>query len=467
MGGVGSTLAVAELTSPSTKHSLSEPDPPTQPISSTRRELDGDFELVEHANGSTTSEANSHTIHAEESLVRGLGQTAVSLKLGAVAAVLALLTVPSEHQHQLMLALQVAIAMVMLWLWCFVLPALRTATEVGGPHGDEAAAKKSNPDGELVWAEDLPGRINSAGMPGLARWGEPDGRSFNLRGRSYMSDKVKMASDESFFRLVALDFFKFADHKERFGIASRPDNWVQQANTAARARGGVAPFTFVLNVVIPSSVNMSMVIYFQVRREEDMLSDRPEAKLLRAFIAGDTAYRNERFKLLARPRGSALLRTLIGDKPALIGRKLAMPYFSGPNHFEVCVDVTSNTFAEYVTRVARDAVATNMSLDLGFTIEGRCEEVWARRPARYPTRHAARDPASDAARYPPSWRRTSLSEMPPARPPRPPAAPPRPPTCRAPHCQELPERVFGACHVNKVDLNNSCVQLPPRSELPG
>lgn len=221
-----------------------------------------------------------------------------------------------------------------------------------------------------------------------------------------MSDKVKVASDESFFRLVALDFFKFSDHKERFGIASRPDNWVQQANAAARARGGVAPYTFVLNVVIPSSVNMSMVIYFQVRREEDMLSDRPEAKLLRAFIAGDTAYRNERFKLLARPRGSALLRTLIGDKPALIGRKLAMPYFSGPNHFEVCVDVTSNTFAEYVTRVARDAVATNMSLDLGFTIEGRCEE-------------------------------------------------------------ELPERVFGACHVNKVDLNQSCVALPPRSELPG
>jgi hypothetical protein len=58
-----------------------------------------------------------------------------------------------------------------------------------------------------------------------------------------------------------------------------------------------------------------------------------------------------------------------------------MPYFSGPNHFEVCVDVTSNTFAEYVTRVARDAVATNMSLDLGFTIEGRCEEVRSRRAA--------------------------------------------------------------------------------------
>ena len=56
----------------------------------------------------------------------------------------------------------------------------------------------------------------------------------------------------------------------------------------------------------------------------------------------------------------------------------------------------------YVTRVARDAVATSMSLDLGFTIEGRAEE-------------------------------------------------------------ELPERVFGACHFAKIDLPNSGVTLPPRS----
>ena len=50
----------------------------------------------------------------------------------------------------------------------------------------------------------------------------------------------------------------------------------------------------------------------------------------------------------------------------------------------------------------RSAVATNMSLDLGFTIEGRAED-------------------------------------------------------------ELPERVFGACHWNKVDLLRTGVTLPPRA----
>ena len=54
--------------------------------------------------------------------------------------------------------------------------------------------------------------------------------------------------------------------------------------------------------------------------------------------------------------------------------------------------------------------------------------------------------------------------------PAPPAPPYRPPTRHTLYrraCQELPERVFGACHVNKIDLNASCVALPPRSELPG
>jgi hypothetical protein len=48
---------------------------------------------------------------------------------------------------------------------------------------------------------------------------------------------------------------------------------------------------------------MSMLVYFQPRRPEELTSDKPEAKLLRAFINGDDAYRNERFKLLVPPRG--------------------------------------------------------------------------------------------------------------------------------------------------------------------
>merc|ERR1719310_1059796 len=114
-----------------------------------------------------------------------------------------------------------------------------------------------------------------------------------------------------------------------------------------------------------------MLAYFQPRLPGSMAADTPEARLLRAFIAGDDAYRNERFKLLARIRGSGFISNLIGAKPALIGRKLKMPYFSGPNHFEVDIDCGSNTFADYVTRLSKDAVAGSMALDMAFTLEGR------------------------------------------------------------------------------------------------
>ena len=61
----------------------------------------------------------------------------------------------------------------------------------------------------------------------------------------------------------------------------------------------------------------------------------------------------------------------MGQKPALIGRKLTMPYTRRDHYFEVGVDVCSSTVADYTTRLVRDAIATSVVLDLAFTLEGR------------------------------------------------------------------------------------------------
>ena len=147
-----------------------------------------------------------------------------------------------------------------------------------------------------------------------------------LRGPSYLRDSVKVSSEISLFKLVAIDFFKMPQHKDRLNVASRPDNWVAQMNERARAHPeqGPAPYTFILNILIPSQAPglMSMMIYFQARNPADLQSNLPEAKLLRDFIAGDDAYRYSRFKLLARTRGSPFLRRLMGVKPVLLGTKL-------------------------------------------------------------------------------------------------------------------------------------------------
>tara|TARA_B110001452_G_scaffold225302_1_gene199234 strand:+ start:158 stop:1336 length:1179 start_codon:yes stop_codon:yes gene_type:complete len=365
-----------------------------------RGDKEGWVEVPSHGDGGDSGGGSSSRTEA----LIGLGHAAAFLKSATVTAGIALLTVPEPWQPTLQYSLQALLTLLLLWLWR-MLPVLRDATSDdaagGAQSGGEAAA---NVDGEIILADALPGRIDTPGKIPHQKWGEPDSRTFMLRGRTYLRDSVKVASAQSLFQLVAVDYFKAAHQEDRLDVASRPDNWVYRLNQ----KSSMAPFTFVLNIVIPSQAPglMALVMYFQPRSAAEVQGDSPEARLLRAFIAGDKEYRDERFKLFARTRGSPFIRRLIGVKPVLLGRKLKMPYFSGPNHFEVDIDVGSNTFAEYVTRVARDAVAAAFQLDMAFTLEGRTEA-------------------------------------------------------------ELPERMFGACHFNQLDLHGTGVQLPPRRDLPG
>ena len=116
------------------------------------------------------------------------------------------------------------------------------------------------------------------------------------------------------------------------------------------------PFTFVVNVYVPHASQLSIVCYFRARDEAELRRmEQPEVALFWAFVHGDDAFRNERFKLIPKiPTGSLLIRQAVGQKPALIGRKLTMPYTSRDHYFEVGVDVCSSTVADYTTRLVRD-----------------------------------------------------------------------------------------------------------------
>ena len=80
-------------------------------------------------------------------------------------------------------------------------------------------------------------------------WAEPDASLFSVRGPNYLIDKKKVPSKKSRFRLVGVDLFAFENEKERYNLASRPGSHVQSAQG----------FTFVINMIIPSPTNMSMV----------------------------------------------------------------------------------------------------------------------------------------------------------------------------------------------------------------
>ena len=87
MGSTGSRPAAEQPTAP--------PDAPST----------DEFEVVDGASAASESKSeNSSSIHAEGPLIRGLGHAAASLKVGTVAAIVALLTVPDEYQPMLRLA---------------------------------------------------------------------------------------------------------------------------------------------------------------------------------------------------------------------------------------------------------------------------------------------------------------------------------------------------------------------------
>lgn len=70
----------------------------------------------------------------------------------------------------------------------------------------------------------------------------------------------------------------------------------------------------------------------------DWVNEREEKalRLLAAFLEGDDAYRNARFKLIpAVVEGPFLIRMSVGNKPVLLGTKLTQRYWSGPGYLEV------------------------------------------------------------------------------------------------------------------------------------
>ena len=68
-----------------------------------------------------------------------------------------------------------------------------------------------------------------------------------------------------------------------------------------------------------------------------------------------------------------MLRKSVGNRPALIGKKLAVAYHRGDNYFEADIDAGSSRIARWVTKMVLGYVKV-LKIDLLFLLEGRCKE---------------------------------------------------------------------------------------------
>jgi len=191
-----------------------------------------------------------------------------------------------------------------------------------------------------------------------------DAGVYNIRGPSYLTDRVKIPSKPSAMELLG-SHYSFSRDPIR-NISSAPGHVIQEQHIGRTDR----PFLLVLNFIVPQIGNW--ICYFAKRREqpEDPVFD----KMLKEFIEGTDEHRNSRFKIIPGiPEGSFIVRSAVGNKPALLGNKIDCKYYRGDNCFEIEVDIGSSMVAIGILRVVA-GYASALDLELSFLIESQTEE---------------------------------------------------------------------------------------------
>lgn len=200
-------------------------------------------------------------------------------------------------------------------------------------------------------------------------WAEPDGSTMMVRGPDYLTDRRKIPSAPPAFRLMGVDLFSASHPIEH--IASRSDNIVQQELKRHEAQGTEMPFTFVINFVVPGSPRINLVLYYQSPNPSLLTDGSPFGDLMAEFLDGSDDFRDERFKLIpCIVEGSFIVRQAVGSTPAIIGKKLRQPYFSGKQYFELDVDIGSSAVANRVVGLVT-GYTKKLVIDMGFLIEGQ------------------------------------------------------------------------------------------------
>jgi len=177
----------------------------------------------------------------------------------------------------------------------------------------------------------------------------------------YLVDNVKVESLDSAFSLLDVDLFESTVGKIP-GFSQHPESYVQ-----SQLRSGAgAPFFFVLNF---ATDRHHLVITYGVD-EAKFRGDNPLVKLWNAFLNGSPEYRQERLKVIPRIiEGAWVLRKAIGERPAIMARKLAFEYYQTEQYLEVVCDTSTRGAAVIVEAVATGA--PSMVLDLAFVLEGQ------------------------------------------------------------------------------------------------
>ncbi|EIE22257.1 DUF1336-domain-containing protein [Coccomyxa subellipsoidea C-169] len=268
-----------------------------------------------------------------------------------------------------------------------------TPAQVDAPSEDGAAQEgPSESDGLL--AEEAPEADPTACATGTCDkqfWSCPGNAGFKVRGPNYLRDKKKVLADDPLFALAAVDLLEM--ETPTFHIA----------RYLPSLKKSKAPFTFIVNIMVPSAQPFSLVMSWAADADQSGSSglsslptprggsgpgsldegsdngrasdpDSPFDLSLARFLAGGDRERNATFKLIPRvTQGSWIIKQSVGTTPCLLGNKLTAKYFQGDGYVEVDIDVGSSSVAATVVGLVQGATKS-LVVDMGIVLEGHTRD---------------------------------------------------------------------------------------------
>lgn len=153
----------------------------------------------------------------------------------------------------------------------------------------------------------------------------PLGETFKIRGKTYLTDNVKVRSSRTMFHLVAADLNKTKAPVPH--CAARADSPLKRIQEYYPDRQII-----VMQMIMPGPPFYILALY-GVSKPGVCEEDTPFSRLWNDFVEGTDEYRNTVFKLIPRvTRGAYIVKKTVGEVPAVLGQKVKLNYYVGPNY---------------------------------------------------------------------------------------------------------------------------------------
>jgi len=188
---------------------------------------------------------------------------------------------------------------------------------------------------------------------------------FNVRSVTYLEDRKKEPSQGSMFELIAMDLWDVETPIDNVAMNMKGGLAEKYLNTS-----GPKPFLFIIQFQVPGPPFLSFIAYFAAK-PGSIEEVTPFSRLFADFCDGTDAFRDSRFKFIPRVvRGSYIVKSAVGQTPALLGNKLVCSYHKGEGYFEIDVDVGSSNVAGGVLKVVKGYI-TALTIDMCFLLEAQ------------------------------------------------------------------------------------------------